>query len=176
MKQNYYSNLNKTLQSYFQCNKARLNYLTLIVISLIDVATVRLNRISLKIKSGVKHQSNYRNLQRLVDAYYKYLVAYATSGIPNRELIKKIGISLNVDAIIQGEIFNVIKVDGQYGYHRGQTRCQLRYSAVTTSEGKVVWETTVDAYSTTATALESAPPLMDVVMEGMNKILEGMPK
>ena len=88
MKSHYYNNLNKILQSYFLCNKARLNYLTLIIISLIDVATVRLNKISLKIKSGVKHQSNYRNLQRFFQKFsldYESYAKFVISTLPKKE-------------------------------------------------------------------------------------------
>ena len=88
MKQNTYNNLNKILQSNFQCNKARLNYLTLIIISLIDAATVKLNRISLKIKSGVKHQSNYRNLQRFFQKFkldYESYAKFIISTLPRNE-------------------------------------------------------------------------------------------
>lgn len=112
----------------------------------------------------------------LVEPYYKYLVAYATTGIPNREIIKKVCESLGVDGIIQGEIFDVKKKDGSYGSNKGETRCQLRYSAVTGSDGKVVWESTVEAHQTTGTTLEDAPPLMDVVKLAMDKILESVPK
>jgi len=52
MKQYYYNDFKNILQSNFQCNKARLNYLTLLIISLIDVATVRLNRIPKVFNSG----------------------------------------------------------------------------------------------------------------------------
>ncbi len=88
MKQYYYNDFKKILQSNFQCNKARLNYLTLLIISLIDVATVRLNRISLKIKSGTKHQSNYRNLQRFFQKFkmnYQDYAKFIISTLPKQE-------------------------------------------------------------------------------------------
>jgi PBP1b-binding outer membrane lipoprotein LpoB len=116
------------------------------------------------------------NKDSLVDIYYQHLVSYSTTGIPNRETIKKIGVSLNVDAIIQGEIFNISKVDGQYGVQKGKTKCQLRYSLLSASDGKVLWETTVESYKYTATTLESAPPLNEVIILGMDKILESIPQ
>jgi len=124
---------------------------------------------------GPEDAINKLSEDTLVEKYYNYLVAYATSGIPNRETIKLIGKSLNVDAIVQGEIYNIIKIDGKYGKNKGETRLNLRYSIVSTTDGKVLWESTVEAYETTATSLEDAPPIMDVVLNGMNKILESIP-
>lgn len=115
------------------------------------------------------------NQDSLVEKYYNYLVAYSSTGIPNTETVKKIGQSLGVDAIIQGEIYNIIKKDGEYGKNKGETRCNLRYSMVSTTDGKVIWETSVEAYEKTDFTLSSAPALMDVVKIGMDDIIQGMP-
>ncbi|MBN8568970.1 MAG: hypothetical protein J0M18_05025 [Ignavibacteria bacterium] len=115
------------------------------------------------------------NQDSLVEKYYEYLVKYSTTGIPNRELIKQIGTSLNVDGIVQGEIYNITKVDGRYGGNKGETKCSMRYSLLSANDGKVLWETTAEGYKTTTTTLEDAPPLMDVIMECMTKIIESVP-
>ncbi len=115
------------------------------------------------------------NQDTLTAKYYDYLVRYSTTGIPDRDLIKKIGYSLNVDAIIQGEIFGITKIDGAYGKNVGQTRCSMRYSLLSAKDGKILWETTTEGYKKTITALESAPPLSDVIEECMNKIIEAIP-
>ena len=88
MNQQNYSKLKDVLQSKFAWNKARLKYITLLIISLIDVATVSLSRISLKINSRAKSQSNYRNLQRFFqnflmnyDEYAKFII----SQLPKKE-------------------------------------------------------------------------------------------
>ncbi len=124
---------------------------------------------------GPEDAINKLSEDTLVEKYYNYLVAYATSGIPNRETIKLIGKSLNVDAIVQGEIYNIIKKDGIYGVNKGETRLNVRYSIVSALDGKLLWESTVEAYETTATTLGDAPSIMNVVMNGMNQILEAIP-
>lgn len=112
----------------------------------------------------------------LVEKYYNYLNRYSTTGISDAALIREICSKLGADAIVQGEIYDVIKRDGQYGGNKGETRCKLRYSLLSAKDGKTVWETTAEAYETTTTTLEDAPPLMRVIMVGMDKILESIPQ
>lgn len=88
MKQYYYNNFKNVIQSNFQGNKARIKYISSLVISLIDVATVKLSRISLRIKSGTKHQSNYRNLQRFFQNYkfnYDEYAKFVISLLPKKD-------------------------------------------------------------------------------------------
>lgn len=115
------------------------------------------------------------NRDTLIKEYETYLVSYVRTGIPNKDIIKKICKAINVDAIVQGEIFNIIKIDGRYGSNKGETKCSLRYSLISGSDGKLLWETTVDSYETTSTTLSKAPPLMDVVKMAMDKMLESIP-
>lgn len=115
------------------------------------------------------------NRDSLVEQYYNYLVSYATTGIPNRDLIKKLGTSIGCDAVIQGEIFNITKKDGEYGKNKGETRCSVRYSMVSTKDGKVIWETTAEAYEKTDFTLSDAPSLMGVVKIGIDEIVSSMP-
>ena len=115
------------------------------------------------------------NRDTLVEQYYNYLVAYSTTGIPNRELVKKLGKSIGCDAVIQGEIYNITKKDGEYGKNKGETRCSVRYSMVSTTDGKVIWETSADAYEKTDLTFSGAPALMDVVKVGVDEIITSMP-
>lgn len=115
------------------------------------------------------------NRDTLVDKYYDYLVSYATTGIPNRDLIKKLGKSIGCDAVIQGEVFDIKKKDGEYGKNKGETRCNVRYSMVSTTDGKVIWETTAEAYEKTDFTLSDAPSLMGVVKIGIDEIIASMP-
>ena len=88
MNHHYYNELRKTLQLHFQCNKARLKYLTALIISLIDVATVNLQKISLKINPKSKAKSNYRNLQRFFQNFrvnYEEYAKFVVSMLPKRE-------------------------------------------------------------------------------------------
>lgn len=115
------------------------------------------------------------NRDSLVEKYYNHLVTYSSSGIANTRTIQEIGKSIGCDAIAQGEIYNVIKKDGHYGQNKGETRCNVRYSVLSTKDGKVLWETSVESYEITDFTLSGAPPLMDVVKAGMDKIIESLP-
>ena len=115
------------------------------------------------------------NNDDLVEKYYNSLVSYSTTGISNTETMKEIGISLSCDAIVQGEIYDIIKRDGEFGNHRGETRCKIRYSLISTKDGKTLWETTAESHEKTSTTLSDAPALMGVLLNGMDKILESIP-
>ena len=115
------------------------------------------------------------NKDSLVERYYNHLVTYSSSGIANTITIQDIGLSIGCDAIVQGEIYNVIKKDGEYGRNKGETRCNVRYSLLSTKDGKVLWETSVESYEKTDFTTSGAPPLMDVVKAGMDKIIESLP-
>jgi len=77
MKQSNYNKLKTTLQSKFEWNEARLKYITVLIVSLIEVATVNLVRISLMMNPLVKNQSNYRNLQRFFQNFQMDYDEYA---------------------------------------------------------------------------------------------------
>lgn len=64
MQLHHFNYLKNLLQVKFQCNLARTKFITRLVITLVEVATVNLTRIALRINSQPKYQSNYRNLQR----------------------------------------------------------------------------------------------------------------
>ena len=85
MFQQNYNKLQRILQSNFQLNKTRIKYISSLIISLIDVATVNMNRISLKMNSRSKSQSNYRNLQRFFQKFrmnYEEYARFVISHLP----------------------------------------------------------------------------------------------
>ncbi len=64
MKQIYINKLRQSLQLHFNWNKSRMNFLTFFVPTIIMLATIKLSRIALFMKSDVKSESNYKTLQR----------------------------------------------------------------------------------------------------------------
>lgn len=64
MKQIYINKLRQSLQLHFHWNKSRMNFLTFFVPTIIMLATVKLSRIALFMKTDVKNESNYKTLQR----------------------------------------------------------------------------------------------------------------
>lgn len=115
------------------------------------------------------------NEHDLADAWAEFLDNYTSSGIPNVRKLFEIGDSLGVDAILQGEIIYVFQRDGIFSAASGQTRVTVRYSILGTDSGKLLWEATTDASKTTATSMEKAPPLVDVIRIAQEKINANLP-
>ena len=79
------NNLRKVIQSNFTGNKARLRYLTSLVTGMITASSVRLNKIALRLNTGAKHESNYRNLQRFFQKFqmdYEQYARFILSTLP----------------------------------------------------------------------------------------------
>ncbi|HQE50020.1 MAG TPA: hypothetical protein PKV93_11820 [Fervidobacterium sp.] len=115
------------------------------------------------------------NEHGLADKWAEFLRNYTSSGIPNTELLFQIGDLLGVDAIIQGELVNVLQRDGDYALYLGLTTVTVRYSLFGTDSGLLLWEASSDARKETETPLESAPPLIDVILLAQEKINESLP-
>jgi len=69
MKQYHFNNLSPLFQSNFKWNKSRINFLTNFLTIMILTAPIKLNRISLLMNTGVKSESNYRNIQRFFKSF-----------------------------------------------------------------------------------------------------------
>lgn len=111
----------------------------------------------------------------LADEWARFLDNYNSSGIPNASVLRDIGHVLGVDAVIQGEIVNIQQSDGVYGGNKGTTRVTVRYSMMGVQSGKLLWEASSDGLRTTATTLESAPPVIEAVQLAQQKILATLP-
>jgi len=115
------------------------------------------------------------NENDLSDDWAQFLDDYATSGIPNSNILAEIGSTLEVDAILQGAIVNITQEDGQYGGNKGTTRVTVRFSMLDTNEGNLIWESSSDGIKGTATTVGSAPPIIEVVNLAVDKILNSLP-
>lgn len=124
---------------------------------------------------GPTESTTLLNQVGLTGKYSDFLRDYATSGIPNVNTLKEIGDALDVDAILQGEMFDIYQIDGAYGITAGKTSITVRYVLLSTRYGSVLWEATSNAKKETATTLESAPPLYEVILIAQNKILTALP-
>mgnify|MGYP006296626621 FL=1 len=132
------------------------------------------------VDSGIEIMSateatNILNEEGLTDEWADFLENYASSGVPNTNTLFKVGDALNVDGIMQGEIVDVYQSDGTYGGNRAISRVTVRYSILGTDAGKLLWEATSRGSKETATTLEDAPPLIEVIQLAQDKILENLP-
>jgi hypothetical protein len=116
------------------------------------------------------------NQAGLADKYSEFLGDYARSGVPNVNTIRAIGGTLRVDAILQGEVFNIEQVDGDYDRNVGSTSLTIRYFLMGTHDGIIMWEVMSNGTKSTATPFESAPPVHQVILKAQNWILTSLPE
>ena len=124
---------------------------------------------------GPTESTDLLNKAELADKYSDFLRDYATSGIPNVATLKEIGNALDVDAILQGEVFDIRQIDGAFGINCGKTSVTVRYGMLSTRHGDVLWEASSKSEKKTATTVESAPPLYEVIAIAQDKILTALP-
>ena len=113
------------------------------------------------------------NAANLADEWAVCLRNYNTSGIPNTNIVKRIGAVLGVDAIIQGSVLSVSQKDSN-GFDYPMTRVNVRYGAINAKTGAMLWEISsegsIQPYSYTAA------PVIDAVRLAHGKILSSIPK
>lgn len=115
------------------------------------------------------------NSAGLVDTWADFIDDYVTSGIPDATDLRKIGRALGVDAIMQGEIVSLQQRDGAYGYSRGSTRVTVRFSMLGTQDAKLLWEASSDGIRSTATTMDTAPPVIEAITLAVDKICANLP-
>jgi hypothetical protein len=112
----------------------------------------------------------------LLDKYSEFIGDYARSGILDANTLKEIGESLGVNAILQGEVFNIEQVDGDYNRKVGSTSLTVRYFLMGTHDGIILWEVVSNATKSTATPFASAPPLYQTILKAQHWILTSLPE
>jgi hypothetical protein len=124
---------------------------------------------------GSAEANDILNKKVLTDKWALFLDNFVGSEIPNAGVLKEIGDTLGVDAIIQCEIVNVQQTNGVYGGNKGTTRVTLRYSIMGVRSGKLLWQASSDGLCTTGTTVEYAPPIIEAVKRAHDKILSTLP-
>ena len=111
----------------------------------------------------------------MAEKYADFLRDYAVSGIPNVKTLNEIGKVLEVDAIVQGEIFDLEQKDGHYPGVMARTSLTLRYSLLSTSKGDVLWEATCNVHlkprGLLVTVWSPPPAIGDVIRLAHEKVL-----
>jgi hypothetical protein len=130
---------------------------------------------SLKVVAGPEAVS-LLNEKDLADDWARFLENYVTSGVPDANSLSRIGQALGVDAIIQGEMVEVLQEDGRFGRNEGTTRVTLRLTMLAVEDGRLLWEASSDGLRKTASAAEDAPPVIEAVLLAVDKIVENLPE
>ena len=113
----------------------------------------------------------------LTDVWARFMENYTNTGIPDPKVLAKIGMALGVDAILQGEIVNVFQQDGKFAFggNKGITKVSVRFSMLGTKSGKLLWEASSEGFKDTATTLDKAPPIIEVINLAIDKIVSNLP-
>ena len=98
-----------------------------------------------------------------------------SDALPSPGALKKIGQTLRVDAILQGEIVDFQQTDGVFDRIKGKTRVTVRYSMMGMASEKLQWEALSDGSVTTITTAELAPPIIYAIQSAQEKILTALP-
>lgn len=178
-----------TINTYVDPNyqSGRINRIAVFPIRNARLAPSEAQEINRKISMGLKQRNpqiqivssaeaiRVLNDHDLADDWAVFLDNYLTSGVPDSKILREIGHALVVDAILQGEIVNILQEDGHYGRNKGTTRVTVRFTMLDVERGKLVWESSSDGIRTTATTVEPAPPIIDAVNLAVDKILASLP-
>ena len=100
---------------------------------------------------------------------------YENTGIPNTQILKKIGKNLSTDAVIQGFVKEVFQRDGVYGGNRGETKIVVKYVMFSNLTGDVLWEASYEGYKGTGSTLSKAPPISEVIEIIKKKLPSSIP-
>lgn len=115
------------------------------------------------------------NEKGLADKWAQFIDNYKASGIPNAALLREIGDSLGVDAIIQGEINNIQQVNGAFASNKGVTFVAVHYFMMGVQSSTLLWQASSDALRTTTTTVEDAPPIIQAIQLAQQKIVTTLP-
>jgi len=116
------------------------------------------------------------NKNNMTEKYSDFLRDYATSGIPNLNVLKEIGQILTVDAILQGEVFDISQQNGHYPGVMAYTSLSLRYYLLSTIKANVLWESRCSvSVQASGTVWAPPPPIIEVINIAQDKILTNLP-
>lgn len=111
----------------------------------------------------------------LADDWAVFLGNYVTSGVPDATVLNEIGMALDVDAIIQGEVLEVFQQDGNG--QNGVTRVSVRFTMLDTHNGKLLWEASSEGLRKTALSGigQHAPPVIEAIRLAIDRLVESLP-
>ncbi len=113
------------------------------------------------------------NAANFADEWASFLRNYNTSGIPNTNVVKRVGAKLGVDAIIQGSVLAVSQKDSN-GFDYPITRVNVRYGAISSITGTLLWE--ISSEGVIQPYAYTAAPTIDAIRLAHKKIVESIPK
>jgi len=125
---------------------------------------------------GISEATALLNKENLTTEYAAFLENFESSGVPNTVFLNKLKHILNVDAILQGRMSDVHQNDAMRGAH-AQSSLTIRYTLLSTSSGRILWEGTSNATIEYAhrNLGKIAPPFYEVGTLAQEKIISSIP-
>jgi hypothetical protein len=111
----------------------------------------------------------------MADTWAVFLANYTTSGIPDAEVLRDIGGVMDIDAILQGELVNIVQRDGVFGITKGQPRVTVRFTLLDTRTGRLIWEDSSDGFKSRSTTVGEAHPIIEAVHLAVDRLVSAVP-
>lgn len=111
--------------------------------------------------------------------FSNFLRDYAASGIANKKYLLKLGDLLNCDAILQGEILDIVQQNGHYPGVMAVTSVTLRWYILSTQNGSVIWESSCSISKNPegmASVWTPPVPIVDVIREAQAIVIKTIPE
>lgn len=112
----------------------------------------------------------------LAERYDAFLRGYTITGIPNPQLLADIGRALHVDAIIQGEVIEIIQRHELLDVQSGETLVTIRYRMTDTRTASILWEGTGHASAGKRELVRRVPPLPELIAAAEQEVIMVLPK
>lgn len=118
----------------------------------------------------------------LADEWARFLRDYETSGIPNGQILSKVGQTLKVDAVMQGEILGLEQRDAgsiiALNPISGKIKLTLRFNLLSTTStlaSRLLWWSSCEAELEQSSRFSSQPKLFEALNLAADKTLATMP-
>jgi hypothetical protein len=121
---------------------------------------------------GSDESARKLNDENLASEYAQFLRDFETSGIPNSVFIKKLNSKFNVDAVLQGALYEVLQNDRMAGA-KAKTSLTIRYTLLNTNNGQILWEGT--SHAVIQTYRRYAPAIFEVANLAKQKVISAFP-
>ena len=121
---------------------------------------------------GTDESARMLNGENLADEYASFLSGFEGSGIPNTVFLKKLNTKLNLDAILQGALYEVLQNDKMRGA-KAKTSLSIRYTLLSTTNGKILWEGT--SHAIIEWHKKYAPAIFEVANLAKDKVISAFP-
>jgi len=124
---------------------------------------------------GPAKSNRLLNQNNLVNEWNIFLENYSKYGRPDLNILSKIRNKLKTDAVMQGEILDIMIKDGQYQVNTAITSVTVKYRIFDLNRGKLLWEATSHGIKEIGFTFEKAPPVRDAIKPAIDKIIQWLP-